>query len=162
MRFETAADPDTVLDAATSLLPTRARGLARWRTRVHRQARPDGPEASDGTSSGHMLRSQFAAETGLWTREGGSLAFHLSFYVLLAAIVFGQLTTFEGQRGVIEGEPGFTDAAVSYWQYAPGRWFSEEQHAGWRLDLDAFEVDWVRDPLAPGAGQQAQHRSRAR
>jgi cytochrome c biogenesis protein len=73
--------------------------------------------------------------------------------------VFGQLTTFEGQRGVVEGEPGFTDAAVSYWQYAPGRWFAEDQHAGWRLDLDGFEVDWVRDPLAPGAGQPTLFRS---
>jgi ABC-type transport system involved in cytochrome c biogenesis permease subunit len=79
--------------------------------------------------------------------------------VLLAAIVFGQLLTFEGQRGVVEGEPGFTDAAVSYWMYAPGRWFAEDDHAGWRLDLDAFAVDWVRDPLAPGAGQPTLFRS---
>ena len=61
--------------------------------------------------------------------------------LLFAAVVFGQVLTFEGQRGVIEGEPGFTDAAVSYWLYAPGRWFGEDEHAGWRLDLDAFDVD---------------------
>jgi cytochrome c biogenesis protein len=102
---------------------------------------------------------QLAAETGLWSREGGSLAFHLSFYALLVAIVVGQLVTFEGQRGVVEGEPGFTDTAVAYWSARPGRWFGEDDHAGWRLDLERFEVDWIRDPLAPGAGQPTVFRS---
>ena len=102
---------------------------------------------------------QLAAERGLVSREGGSLLFHVSFYVLLAAIVVGQLTTFEGQRGVVEGESGFTDVAVSYWNYSPGRWFGEEQHAGWRLTLNQFDVDWVRDPTAPGAGQPTVFRS---
>jgi cytochrome c biogenesis protein len=116
----------------------------RWRTR-----RADGP--------GEV--PQIAAEKGLWTREGGSLLFHLSFYVLLAAVVFGQMLTFEGQRGVIEGEPGFADTEVSYWTYRPGRWFTGEDHAGWRLDLDRFHVDWVRDPQAAGAGQATHFRS---
>jgi cytochrome c biogenesis protein len=134
-----------VLDAAEAVLGERTWGVARWRVR-----RSDGEDGAP---------AQVAAETGLWSREGGSLTFHLSFYVLLAAIVFGQLLTFEGQRGVVEGEPGFTDAAVSYWMYAPGRWFAEDEHAGWRMDLDTFAVDWVRDPLAPGAGQPTLFRS---
>jgi cytochrome c biogenesis protein len=149
VRFATTRGPDEVLDAARALLPARQRGFERWRGRLHGHD----PQVE------RSAPTQLAAETGLWSREGGSLSFHLSFYVLLAAIVFGQLTTFEGQRGVVEGEPGFTDAAVSYWQYAPGRWFDEDQHAGWRLDLDGFEVDWVRDPLAPGAGQPTLFRS---
>jgi len=143
--FTTDRSPDEVLDAAEVVLGERVAGFARWR--VRRSAGEDGAPV------------QVAAETGLWSREGGSLAFHLSFYVLLAAVVLGQLLTFEGQRGVVEGEPGFTDAAVSYWSYAPGRWFAEDDHAGWRLDLDAFAVDWVRDPLAPGAGQPTLFRS---
>ncbi len=143
--FATTHTPDEVFDAAEDVLDERIVGVRRWRTRR------GGAEETAPT--------QVAAETGLWSREGGSLAFHLSFYVLLAAIVFGQLLTFEGQRGVVEGEPGFTDAAVSYWSYAPGRWFAEDDHAGWRLDLDAFEVDWIRDPLAPGAGQPTTFRS---
>lgn len=102
---------------------------------------------------------QIAGEKGLITREGGSLMFHVSFYVLLVAIVTGQLITFEGQRGVVEGEPGFTDAAVSYWHYSPGRWFSEDQHNGWRFALNQFDVDWVRNPNAPGAGQPTVFRS---
>ncbi len=143
--FVTDRGPDAVLDAADEVLGERTAGVARWR--VRRGGSEDGAPA------------QVAAETGLWSREGGSLTFHLSFYVLLAAIVFGQLLTFEGQRGVVEGEPGFTDAAVSYWMYAPGRWFAEDEHAGWRLELDRFAVDWVRDPLAPGAGQPTLFRS---
>ena len=143
--FATSRTPGEVLDAAVAVLGARTFGVARWRMR-RAGVEDDAP-------------TQVAAETGLWSREGGSLTFHLSFYVLLAAVVFGQLLTFEGQRGVIEGEPGFTDAAVSYWTYAPGRWFGEDEHAGWRLDLDEFHVDWVRDPLAPGAGQPTLFRS---
>ena len=143
--FVTDRAPDEVLDAAEAVLGERTSGREGWRMR------------RGGTAD--AAPAQVAAETGLWSREGGSLTFHLSFYVLLAAIVFGQLLTFEGQRGVVEGEPGFTDAAVSYWSYAPGRWFAEDDHAGWRLDLDAFEVDWIRDPLAPGAGQPTTFRS---
>jgi cytochrome c biogenesis protein len=101
---------------------------------------------------------QVAAEKGLWSREGGSLLFHLSFYVLLAAIVFGQLLSFEGQRAVVEGER-FADTPVSYWTYRPGRWWNEASHSGWILDLEQFHVDWVRDPLAPGAGQPTMFRS---
>jgi cytochrome c biogenesis protein len=138
----TAASADEVHATAAEVLRER-----RWRVRRH------DPAADDARPS------QVAAEKGLWTREGGSLVFHLSFYVLLAAIVFGQLLSFEGQRGLVEGDAGFRDTAVSYWSYSPGRWFGEGDHAGWRLELDRFHVDWIRDPLAPGAGQPTEFRS---
>ena len=155
LTYATSRAAGEVIDAAEALLGERRFGVARWRTR--RGGPGAGGATGDGADDG--APTQLAAETGLWSREGGSLTFHLSFYVLLAAIVFGQLLTFEGQRGVVEGEPGFTDAAVSYWSYAPGRWFGEDEHAGWRLELDDFAVDWVRDPLAPGAGQPTLFRS---
>ncbi len=138
--FATDRTPDEVHEAARSSLTER-----RWRVRT--------ADGADGAPP------QVAAEKGLWSREGGSLLFHLSFYVLLAAIVFGQLITFEGQVGVVEGDRGFTDTEVSYWTYRPGRWFGPEQHAGWQLNLDAFEVEWIRDPTAPGAGQPTTFRS---
>jgi hypothetical protein len=141
----TEASPEEVHATAARLLVER-----RWRVRD--ASAPDAPDRGSKPA-------QVAAEKGLWSREGGSLAFHLSFYVLLAAIVFGQLLTFEGQRGLVEGEAGFVDTEVSYWSYRPGRWWGGEDHRGWRLDLDAFEVDWVRDPLAPGAGQPTTFRS---
>ena len=143
--FTTDLGPDDALASASGVLTAR-----RWRLRRHT------PEAGD------LRPAQVAGEKGLWAREGGSLVFHLSFYVLLLAVVVGQLLTFEGQRGVIEGEPGFRDTAVSYWSYSPGRWFSEADHAGWRFELDTFHVDWVRDPLAPGAGQPTEFRSEVR
>jgi len=140
--FETDREPDEVHRHAAELLKDRT-----WRVRAHDGDDPGSPPA------------QVAAEKGLWSREGGSLLFHLSFYVLLAAIVFGQLTTFEGQVGVVEGDRGFTDTEVAYWTYRPGRWFGPEQHAGWQLRLNQFEVDWIRDPAAPGAGQPTTFRS---
>lgn len=139
-------EPTVAVDTAAEILTGR-----RWRVRRS-------PDAAATPAVG----AQVAAEKGLWSREGGSLLFHLSFYVLLAAIVFGQLLTFEGQRGVIEGAPGFTDTEVSYWTYRPGRWFGPQDHAGWRLDLEQFHVDWIRDPLAPGAGQPTVFRSEVR
>lgn len=136
-RLTTDRSPEEVHTAARALLGRRHR----WRLRA-----PDRPGAPGG--------EQVAAERGLWSREGGSLVFHLSFYVLLLAIVYGQLASFEGQIGVTEGEQlGFAETAVSYWTYRPGRWWSQEDHRGWILDLDEFHVDWVRDPTAPGAGQ---------
>ncbi len=130
----TDASPDDVHAAAKQLL-----GARRWRVR---------DEVVDGAGP-----PQVAAEKGLWSREGGSLLFHLSFYVLLGAVVFGQLAGFTGQVGVVEGEPGFSDTISQYWVRDPGRMWEEDDHAAWTLALDAFEVDWVRDPLAPGAGQ---------
>ena len=143
--FVTDRSPAEVREISVELL-----GRRRWRVRRH--------DAHDGDPR----PDQVAAESGLWAREGGSLVFHLSFYVLLAAIVLGQLLTFEGQRGVVEGDPGFRDTAVSYWSYSPGRWFGEGDHQGWRFELERFHVDWVRDPLAPGAGQPTVFRSDVR
>jgi cytochrome c biogenesis protein len=158
--YATAAEPAAVLAAAREVLGVRVAGVARWRVREGGVGGAGEADVdADGGASVASEPAQVAAETGLWSREGGSLMFHLSFYVLLAAVVFGQLLTFEGQRGVIEREPGFVDAAVSYWSYAPGRWFAEDDHAGWRMELDAFDVDWIRDPLAPGAGQPTLFRS---
>jgi cytochrome c biogenesis protein len=137
-------------ELATTLVTDRAPG------EVHAEARRllDGRRwrVRDGVD-GPSGPAQVAAEKGLWSREGGSLLFHLSFYALLGAVVYGQLTGFEGQVGVVEGEPGFADARALYWTQSPGRFWSEGDHAGWTLELEEFTVDWVRDPLAPGAGQ---------
>jgi len=143
--FTTALPPAAVHERASRVLRQR-----RWRVRRHEPAVEDRRPA------------QVAGEKGLWLREGGSLLFHLSFYVLLAAIVVGQLLTFEGQRAVVEGEAGFRDTAVSYWSYNPGRWYGEGDHDGWLLELEEFHVDWVRDPTAPGAGQPTEFRSDVR
>lgn len=95
---------------------------------------------------------QVAAEKGQLLREGGSLVFHTSFYLLLVGVVAGQLWGFTAQIGVVEGEPGFTDTPISYtsWSYDPGRLWSEDDHPGFQLRLDAFDVGWRRDPALGG------------
>lgn len=132
--FVTDRDPEDVLATARALLATR-----RWRLRP-----PDGP-APDATAPA----PQVAAEKGLVAREGGSLVFHTSFYVLLVAIVLGQLLGFVGQVGIVEGH-SWAETAVGYWTYQPGRWWSQDDHRGFTLTLDRFNVDWHRDPTFGG------------
>jgi cytochrome c biogenesis protein len=123
-----------------------ARGvLADRRYRLRPGAVDDGPGPA-----------QVAAEKGHVAREGGSLVFHVSFYVLLVGIILGQLLGFVGQRGLVEGDT-FTDSRVSYWSYQPGRWFADDDHRGWSLTLDRFVVDWIRD--VERAGQPTVFRS---
>lgn len=129
---------------ATALGPVEARDRVAdlldddgWRTRL------------DHTPGGEA--PQVAAERGQVMREGASLVFHLSFYVLLVSIVLGQLLSFEGFVSVVEGQ-AFTDSAIGYGVREPGRWFGEDDHTGFTVAVDEFDVDWIRDPLAPGAG----------
>jgi cytochrome c biogenesis protein len=124
----TGATPAEAHEAAREVL-----GAARWRLR-----RADG-EPDD----------QVAAEKGLVSREGGSLLFHLSFYVLLVGVVLGQLLGFTGQVGIVEKQ-SWTETAVGYWSYQPGRWFGEGDHRRFQMTLDSFEVDWHRDPQFGG------------
>lgn len=132
-QLQTDRTPDQALAAARSLLAQR-----RWRLRSE-EPEPD-PQAAP----------QVAAEKGHVLREGASLVFHVSFYVLLIAVVLGQLLGFTGQVGIVEGEPGTTETAIGYWRYEPGRWWSDGDHRGFTMDLDEFEVDWVRDPRFGG------------
>lgn len=130
--FRTARPPAEVGEAAREVLRGR-----RYRLRRADDAAPE-------------QRTDVASERGLVAREGGSLAFHLSFYVLLVAVVLGQLLGFQGQVGVIEGQPGFSDTELAYWNQTPGRWWGAEDHTGFTLALDEFHVDWVRDPRFMG------------
>ena len=126
--FVAAVPPDEVHACGRGL-------LRRWRLRA------------DDRSGGRG--AQVAAERGIITREGGSLLFHLSFYVVLVGVVLGQLLGFSGQVGVIEGE-ATTDTAVAYWRSTPGRWWGPEDHRGFTMTLDEFRVDWYRDPAFGG------------
>ncbi|MBW3619393.1 MAG: cytochrome c biogenesis protein ResB [Actinobacteria bacterium] len=123
--LDTAADPADVHAAARRVLAGR-----RWRLRAP-DADPDLPD-------------QVAAEKGHVVREGGSLVFHTSFYVLLIGIVLGQLLGYSGQVGVVEGK-AFTDTASGYWTSTPGRWWTDADHRAFTLTLDEFHVDWYRD-----------------
>lgn len=128
--LETGVAPDDIHALARQVL-----GRRRWTLRE---------EEADGA-----LPDQVAAEKGHVLREGGSLVFHTSFYVLLVAIVLGQLLGFNGQVGVVEGK-AFAETGISYWTYQPGRWWGDEDHRGFVLTLDEFDVDWHRDPRFGG------------
>ncbi len=135
---------------STTRPPAEVESLVRaeLRGRHFRLRAPAPPEAPG--SDEEPDRIDVAAEKGIVSREGGSLAFHLSFYVLLIAVVLGQLLGFQGQVGVIEGQPGFTDTSLAYWNQTPGRWWGPDDHRAFTLDLDEFHIDWIRDPRFAG------------
>lgn len=123
MRLVTDLEPDRVDERVREVL-----GRRRYRLRTVDNDEP----------------RQAAAEKGLALREGGSLLFHTSFYVLLVGIVAGLLLGFEGDVAVVEGE-AFADTAISYSGVKNGRWWSDDDHAGFTLALDEARMDWHRD-----------------
>lgn len=128
-KLESTLAPDEALAAARSVLARK-----RWRLRHE--------DADEVAAKG--LRAQVAAEKGMVLREGGSLVFHTSFYVLLIGIILGQLFGFTGQVGIVEGET-FAETAVGYWSYKPGGRWTDADHRGFSLTVDEFIVDWYRD-----------------
>jgi cytochrome c biogenesis protein len=82
----------------------------------------------DAEASPFGQPGQLAAERGHW-REGGSLVFHTSFYVLLAGAVIGHAFGFVGQVNVVEGER-FADTRISLRRGRAGRWFDLDDHRG--------------------------------
>lgn len=137
--FATTAGPEESLESARAVL-----GRARWRLRA---PDPVAAASADGEPTPPTRTPQVAAEKGHISREAGSLVFHTSFYVLLIAVVLGQLLGFTGQVGVIEGQ-NWADTAVGYWTYSPGRWWNDGDHRGFQIALDEFEVDWYRDQFS--------------
>jgi cytochrome c biogenesis protein len=122
----TAVGPAAALDAAEAVL----------RRRRYRRRRV----APDDTASG---RPQLAAERG-HGREGGSLLFHTSFFVLLIGAVIGQAFGFVGQVNVVEGA-AFADTRINYGLATPGRFFGLGDHRGFVVTLDDFTVDWFEN-----------------
>lgn len=128
----------TATTLRTSLPPEQAlavveAGLARRRYRRRRLA---GSETASGLA-------QVAAERGRW-REGGSLLFHASFYLLLVGIVVAQGFGFVGQVNVAEGR-SFADTRISYDVADPGRFFDLDDHAGFAVRLDDFDLAFFED-----------------
>ena len=121
--IDTHLPPEQALAAAEQAL----------RRRRYRLRRLTADAAPDGTP-------QVAAERG-HAREGGSLLFHTSFYVLLAGAVIGHAFGFTGQVNVVEGER-FADTQIAYGGYDPGRYFGLDDHRGFSVVLDDFEVSY--------------------
>lgn len=88
--------------------------------------------------SGPNGASSISADKGL-AREGGSLMFHVAFFVLLIGIVWGKGTGFSGQAVIVEGET-WTEAHANYdGTIREGRFFGED-HSGIQLRVDDFQA----------------------
>jgi cytochrome c biogenesis protein len=86
-----------------------------------------------------------AADKGL-AREGGSLLFHWSFFLILVGIVWGKGTGFTGQAVIVEGQT-WTEAAANYdGRLHEGRFVDEGDHSGVRIHVDEFTATY-RIPL---------------
>ncbi len=86
---------------------------------------------------------QVAAERGHW-REGGSLVFHTAFYVLLAGAIIGKAFGFTGQVALPEGA-SFADTRIAYDYADPGRGWGLDDHRGFVVTLDDFDVTYYPD-----------------
>lgn len=125
----------------TDLPPEEALAAAEAVLRRFRRRHVDATDTASGSP-------QLAAERGHW-REGGSLIFHTSFYVLLTAVVIAHAFGFTGQLNVVEGS-SFADTRISYGLAEPGRYFGLEDHRGFVVTLDDFTVRYHDEEVAGG------------
>lgn len=94
------------------------------------------------TASG---RPQLAAERGR-AREAGSLVFHSAFYLLLLGALIGKAFGFEGQINIPEGS-AFADTRIAYDLARPGRYFGLDDHRGFVVRLDDFDVRYYANQV---------------
>ncbi len=78
-----------------------------------------------------------AADKGL-AREGGSLLFHWSFFLILVGVIFGKGTGFTGYAVISEGECWIEAAANYDGNIRTGRFFGGD-HTGARVCVQDFE-----------------------
>jgi cytochrome c biogenesis protein len=76
--------------------------------------------------------------------EAGSLVFHLSFFVLLAGILYGKAAGFSAFVNVIEGQ-SVVEARPSYDQIEEGLLFSADQHRGYEVRVDSFNASYYEN-----------------
>lgn len=91
---------------------------------------------------------QFLAERG-GMREGGSLLFHWSFFLLALAAAVTITTKFEGNAVIVEGTTWVEGGRVNFDEYSEGRlapYFNT--HKGFTVALDDFNVTY-RDDGSP-------------
>jgi cytochrome c biogenesis protein len=76
--------------------------------------------------------------------EGGSLVFHLSFFVLLAGVVWGKADGFTAFVNVLEGQ-SVVEARASYDQVEEGLLVHEQDHRGFQVRVDSFDASYYDD-----------------
>ncbi|MFN2466171.1 MAG: cytochrome c biogenesis protein ResB [Candidatus Dormibacteria bacterium] len=73
--------------------------------------------------------------------EAGSLVFHLSFFVLLAGVLYNLAAGFTAYVNVVEGD-SVVEARSSYDQVEEGALFSPAQHRGFEVKVDKFDATY--------------------
>jgi cytochrome c biogenesis protein len=114
-----AGTPEEVLDRVAPVF------------RTHRTLRTTAPSGAP----------QLAIERGHW-REGGSLLFHTSFYLLLVGVILGSASSFTGQIDVVEGGT-FADTPLGYQTSSAGRLWSTDDHGGHLTTIEDFTVTYL-------------------
>jgi cytochrome c biogenesis protein len=118
---------DTTADAATAIDTARAL-LKRQGYRV--ESYPGSGRAAPSVS----------AERG-YLRETGNLVFHMALVGILISVAVGGSFGYSGQRVVVEGQK-FVNVLGDYDSFNPGRFFSSDVLAPYRISLDEFSATY--------------------
>jgi cytochrome c biogenesis protein len=84
---------------------------------------------------------QWVAEKGA-SREGGSLVFHWSFFVLMLGLAISANLGYRGFATIIEGQR-WTDTPIAIDRYDPPALFADSAHPGFTVQLDEFYVGFL-------------------
>jgi cytochrome c biogenesis protein len=76
--------------------------------------------------------------------EAGSLVFHLSFFVLLAGVLYNLAAGFTAYVNIVEGD-SVVDARSSYDQIEEGALFPATGHKGFEVKVDSFNATYFPD-----------------
>lgn len=82
---------------------------------------------------------QYVAEKGT-AREGGSLLFHWSLFLLLSGLAVTRFLGFAGQAAIVEGKE-FVEAPIDYDAWTNRGSLGDSIHRGFTVALDRFQVD---------------------
>lgn len=90
-------------------------------------------------------RRSVRAERG-YLRETGNILFHVGLVSVLCAVAYGGMTTYDGNRVLVEGET-FTNSLAAYDSFNPGRLFNEDSLPAFSLTLDRFRATYEQQDL---------------
>ncbi len=99
-------------------------------------------------SSGYRVRvfdgESASAERG-YLRETGNLIFHIALVGILISVGLGGGFVWTGQKVVPVGQ-SFANTLSDYDSISPGRWFSPDSLAPYKLTVTKFDVGYDRNP----------------
>jgi cytochrome c biogenesis protein len=101
------------------------------------------PTAATGTRAASFSVS---AERG-YLRETGNLVFHTALVGVLVSVAIGGSFGYSGQRVVVEGQK-FVNVLGDYDSFNPGRFFTSDVLAPYRIALDDFDATYELENTA--------------